>query len=67
MTSFHNEQRGRDEPDPLLEELAGIHGHGYNWEALRYQHGVGEGWSYIAASIEELRIRLLEAYDKADR
>ena len=37
MTSFHNEQRGRNEPDPLLEELVAIHGHGYNWEALRYK------------------------------
>jgi hypothetical protein len=58
MTSFAAEQRGRHAADPLLVALRGIHGHGYNWESLRYQDGVGEGWLYIAASIEQLRTRL---------
>ena len=65
LHSFHEEQRGRHEPDPLIDELVGIHGHGYNWEALRYQDRVGEGWSYIAASLEELRARLDEAHANA--
>lgn len=58
MTSFHAEQRGKHARDPLLNELGGIHSHGYNWESLRYQDGVGEGWFYIAASIGQLRTRL---------
>jgi hypothetical protein len=65
MASFHQEQRGRHEPDPIVQELEAITSHAYNWEALRYQEGVGEGWSYIAGSIEELRTRLLEAYTNA--
>ncbi len=66
LSSFHEDERGKIAPDPLLQELEGIHGHGYNWEALRYQAGVGEGWSYIGASIGELRARLLERYAEAD-
>ena len=65
MASFHQEQRGRHEPDPIVQELEAITSHGYNWEALRYQEGVGEGWFYMAASIEVLRTRLLEAYTNA--
>jgi len=67
MASFHQEQRGRREPDPIVQELEGITRHGYNWEALRYQDGVGVGWAYMAASIEVLRTRLLEAYTNATR
>lgn len=65
MASFHEEQRGRHEPDPIVQELEAITSHGYNWEALRYQEGVGVGWAYMAASIEVLRTRLLEAYTNA--
>ncbi len=67
LTSFHREQRGRTGPDRLMHELVAIDSHGDTWESLRNQGGAGEGWADVTASIAELRVRLLDAYDEAAR
>jgi hypothetical protein len=62
---FHDEERGSRESDELLDQLQAVHGFGMKWEPLRYQSGVGQGWSYAADNVAALRERLLEGYANA--
>lgn len=65
LASFHIAGRGMDAPDPILDALQAMDWFGMSWEPLRYQDGIGEGWSYVAKNVASLRERLLEGYSDA--
>ena len=65
LDTFAAEQRGRHQSDELLARLQALQGPGMNWEPLRYQVGVGQGWQFVARNVEELRERLLGPYTEA--
>lgn len=66
LRTLHDEERGREGADSLVRQLEQMDGFSpEHWEALRYQHGVGQGWSYVADTVASLRERLVEAYGNA--
>jgi hypothetical protein len=65
LREFDERQRGRDGADGLLRKLEDMDSQGGNWTPLRYQTGGGAGWQEVAASVADLRRRLLEGYAEA--
>lgn len=65
LREFDARQRGRDGADGLLRQLEDMDSQGGNWAPLRYQTGGGTGWQEVAASVADLRRRLLEGYAEA--
>lgn len=54
LDEFNAEERGKDQADPLAERLQELQTPGAEWSALRYQGGVGMGWSYMAHNVREV-------------
>jgi hypothetical protein len=65
LDHFHHEKRGRDNADPLLQNLENMDSHGGNWAPLRNQSGAGLGWQHVGENVAALRRRLLEDYTEA--
>jgi hypothetical protein len=66
LSGFHAEERGRADDDPILSQLQEMDClSAQNWDALRYQTGVGQGWQYVAETVGELRTRMLDGYANA--
>lgn len=65
LDQFHQDKRGRDDADPLLQSLENMDSQGGNWAPLRYQIGAGSGWQDVAENVAALRRRLLEGYTEA--
>ena len=51
LDDFDDQERGKDQADSLVERLQKIQTPGVEWSALRYQRGVGMGWSYMADNV----------------
>lgn len=56
---------GRGAPSPLLNALQGMDSGEMSWEPLRYQATDGQGWTYVAENVRDLRERLLSNYGEA--
>jgi hypothetical protein len=54
LDEFNAEERGKDEVDPLAERLQELQTPGIEWSSLRYQGGVGMGWSHMAHNVREV-------------
>ncbi|HET7068302.1 MAG TPA: hypothetical protein VFI21_11945 [Nocardioides sp.] len=66
LETLHKERRGREESDDIVDQLHALDGYyPTSWDPIRYQFGVGQGWSYVAHNVGELRARLLEGYSDA--
>ena len=66
LRRLHLERRGVAGGDPLLDELGVMEADNSlefsrgEWEPLRYQDGVGQGWEFVADNLADLRYRLIE-------
>lgn len=58
-------REAKDASSKLLTALQTMDSAEMSWEPLRYQRGVGMGWTYVAENIRELRERLLTNYGEA--
>ena len=65
LRRFHVERRGVEDGDELVRELERLEDAVYEWAPLRYQLEGGQGWSFVAESLAELRHRLVERYGDA--
>ena len=65
LQRLSNDRVGKDAGDPLIGQLEEGTAYSDAWDALRYQVGVGAGWSHVGENIADLRDRLLAAYGDA--
>ena len=67
LRQLHEEEAGVREPNIFLSKLQEVEPEMLSdvWEPLRYQDGVGTGWSDVADNLEGLRHQLVERYGNA--